>query len=169
MKASKKTPMEKEVTGKRRFWLAGIDTRTTFLLVREELQGTSKALLNAATVAFAGSLTFLGLRDSVTNTTCLKWAWAILAFSVLMHLFVHIAVLDGLMSHGRTETDANRATEELSGGDLIKGFFKNAFSSHHNQQLFFRSARYTILFLVMQVFSVLAGGVLMGIFVWQNL
>jgi hypothetical protein len=41
----KKTPLEKYVTKKRRFQLADIDTRSTFLLAGEELQSTSKALL----------------------------------------------------------------------------------------------------------------------------
>jgi hypothetical protein len=86
-----------------------------------------------------------------------------------MHLLVHIAMLDSLISHGRTETDGERAKEGLTDGDIMQGFFKNAFSSHYNQQLFFRSIRYTILFLILQAFSALIGGVVMGIFVWHNL
>jgi hypothetical protein len=171
MRTKKKNP-EEDIQKMPRFKLATINTRTTFILVEPLLEKTSKSLLTVATVIFGGSLTFLGLRNGYEHTTYLRLSWLMLAISVVIHLFVQIAMLDSLIAHGRTETDVDRANESLKEGNLldtISGFFRSAFTSHYNQQLFFRSVRYTQFFLLLQFITVLLGGCFIGIFVWLNL
>jgi hypothetical protein len=80
-----------------------------------------------------------------------------------------IAALDSLIGHGRTETEAGRAKEELENGGSLLGFFKSAFSSYQDQATFFKTVKLTIIFLILQSILVLAGGTLMAVFVWQNL
>jgi hypothetical protein len=154
-----------------RFKLLSIDTRETFLLVEPTIQSTTRSILTVCTVIFGGSLTFIGLRDNIKSSIFLKYSWLVLALSVVAHLFVLVATIDSLVAHGKTETDSKRALEGASEGnfmDKITGFFKNAFSSHYNQQLFFRSSRYLVSSLIIQIVLLLIGGALMGVFIWQN-
>jgi len=166
---AKKTEIQKEIEKGRRFKLNFADTRSTFLLVHPLIQEISKTLLTVATVTFAGSLTFLGLRDDTHGEMFLKLSWIMLALSVAAHLLVSLASLDSLISHGRTETEAGRANEEIEQNGLSLEFFKNAFTSHHNQATFFKTAKLTIVFLILQSVLVLIGGVFMGMFIWRNL
>lgn len=166
---SKKIPLEKEIAKKSRFKLAGINSRATFMMVEEAIKSTSKSLLTIASVIFAGSLTFLGLTDKVGDSGLLKWSWLILGASVLAYLFVRMAIIDSLLLHGRTETDAKQAEDRLVQEGLTMNFFKAVFSSHGNQANFFKVVSWLLAFLILQALAVIAGGILMGMFVWQSL
>lgn len=167
-KTDKKDDPLKQIIKKRRFRILGIDTRQTFLLAQPSIEKNSKTLLTVATFVFAGSLTFLGLREQVQDTLYLKLSWTALGVSVLIHAFVHVVLLDALMAHGRVETDNERATRLLKEKALLE-FSKEAFSSFANDGVFRKSTNLIINLLILQNVIVVIGGILMGVFIWQNL
>lgn len=158
----------KQIAKQRLFKLLGIDTRQTFLLAQPLLESNLKTLLTVTTFTFAGSLTFLGLRHQLHDTVFLQWSWVFLGLSVLVHLFVQIALLDALMAHGRVETDNARATELLKANGL-KEFSLEALSSFYNDGKFRKSANILLYLLVSQNIIVMTGCILMSMFVLANL
>lgn len=165
---TKKSDVLAEERRKHRFKLFDIDTRATFILSQPVIENTSKALLNVATFVFAGSLTFLGLKDGIHQTVYLKWSWVLLGASVFAHLVLYLALLVALMAHGRVETDNFRAEETLKAGG-VKELLKGALSSFANDEIFRRGAHWVIAVLIMQNILVISGSVLIGFFVFANL
>lgn len=145
------------------------ENRETFLLSYPTANEASKSFANINGLLFAGSLTFLGLSTESTDIDLLRISWLCLAISIMMYLFVSIALLDSFMSHGRAESYTKRAQASIKNERNNLHSLIDGIKGHWNQKDFFRSIRYLVVFLILQFIFLLIGGVFMGLFILENL
>lgn len=175
-KAAKKLNAKEELDRelrRRRLQLQFLVTREEFLTVWPVLQAASKNLAGVTGLVFAGSLTFLGLSNAAPfdDLILLKLSWGALAISIIAHVFVYIAGLDSHINHVRTETHSNTSKKifELKDAETVVSGLQESIRAHWYQAVFFRSNRYLAIALVLQVFGLILGGILMGMFITENI
>lgn len=164
--------LENQFEVKRDGWLV-IDTRHAFRLVTPHIEEYSKVALTIAGLIFAGSLTFIGLGKGTLDLNdihILKLSWFALGVSMVLQLIIFLLIIGGNLSDTRAQIAADKAAELMSVNNAIRDeALKETIKSHRHQSNFFAAARWTIPMLIGQVLSLVTGGVLMSVFVIENL